>query len=148
MTEHRLCAALAEADGADASAVLRGRRVLIVEDELLIVLMLEDMLCGLGCDVAGVAATSEAALAALEGGPPPDAVVLDLSLDGRPSDTVADALAARGVPFLIVTGYSGDSLPTAHGRRPVLGKPFLEEDLGRALAEVLGGAGPAPAVAA
>lgn len=130
------------------NGMLRGRRVLIVEDEPLIALMLEDMLQDLGCEIAGVAGSPEAALTALEHGRAPDAAVLDLNLHGRSSGGVADALAARGVPFLFVTGYGDESIPEAHCRRPVLGKPFADNDLAKALNKLLADADRAPASAA
>lgn len=121
---------------------LRGLYVLIVEDEPLIVLMIEDMLRSLGCRIAGVATSPEEALAALERRPAPDAVVLDLNLDGRPSDAVADALVARGVPYLVVTGYGDD----AASRAPIVHKPFLDDDLARGLAAAFAATASARAV--
>lgn len=125
-------------------STLRGRRILIVEDEALIAFMIEDMLRDLGCQVAGVTPSAKEALAAAKLCPSPDAVLLDLSLGGRHSYEVADALAARGIPFLFVTGYSGDTVAAPHARRPILRKPFLDVELATALASVLGAADRAP----
>jgi hypothetical protein len=63
--------------------------------------------------------------------------MVDVNLDGRKSYPVADALAARGVPFLFSTGYSGESLDEGYRDRPVLGKPYREEQLVEALTRLL-----------
>ena len=119
-----------------AHSALLGRRILIVEDETIIAMLLEDMLEDLGCEVAAVAARTAAALAAIEAHPP-DAAILDLNLDGVKSDEVADALSARGVPFLFATGYGDAGLSERYRDRPVLSKPFRRNDLERALERLL-----------
>jgi CheY-like chemotaxis protein len=142
--------AIDEEEKLTMSAALRGRQVLIVEDEALVIMMLEDMLNALGCRVVGVATTLDEGLAAIERGPRPDAVVLDLNLEGSHSYRVADALVTRGVPFLIVTGYGEDAVAESYRHQPILRKPFRDEDLAKALADTLGAAGdqsPAGAVA-
>jgi hypothetical protein len=63
--------------------------------------------------------------------------MVDVNLDGRKSYPAADALAARGVPFLFSTGYSGESLDDGYRDRPVLGKPYRKEQLVEALARLL-----------
>jgi DNA-binding response OmpR family regulator len=80
---------------------LSGRRVLVVEDEIMVAWLLEDMLTNLGCTVVGPAARIDQALALIdaEGF---DAAVLDLNLNGTKSYPVADALAAHGVPFRLL----------------------------------------------
>ena len=79
-------------------------RVLIVEDEFLLVMLLEDLLPTLGYTVAGSAGSVEHALAKLDTAEV-DLAVVDVNLAGEPSFPVADALRARGVPFLFTTGY-------------------------------------------
>src|SRR6478736_6007994 len=117
--------------------LLAGRRVLVVEDEMLVLMMIEDMLADLGCDSVAAAATVDQALA-LIGGQHFDAALLDVNLNGKDSHTVADALAARDVPFAFSTGYS-EHHPSESGLdRPVLRKPFKYEELGEILARVLG----------
>lgn len=116
-----------------------GRRVLLVEDEALIAMNVEDMLDTLGYVVVATAAAVEEALAAVEGGGI-DAALLDVNLRGRPSFPVADALAARGVPFVFATGYGTGGLREDFRDRPVLQKPFKLRDMERALSGALSGA--------
>ena len=117
--------------------LLAGRRVLVVEDEMLVLMMIEDMLADLGCDSVAAAATVDQALA-LIGGQNFDAALLDVNLNGKDSHSVADALAARGVPFAFSTGYSESSSKRERLLdRPVLRKPFKYEELGEILARVL-----------
>jgi len=77
---------------------LSGRRILVVEDEMLIVMMIESMLSDLGCESVAAAATVTQAIALIDG-QTFDAAMLDVNLNGTNSRPVADALAARGVPF-------------------------------------------------
>src|SRR4051794_39554580 len=84
---------------------LRGRCVLVVEDEMLVAMELECVLRERGCAVVGPAATVTRALALIDEGRP-DAAVLDLNLSGRSALPVAAALNGRDVPFLVVSGYS------------------------------------------
>lgn len=110
------------------------QRILIVEDEPLIAMMLEDFLEALDKQVAGTADTVEAALALVAAGDI-DAAILDVNLrGGETSWPIADALAAAGVPFLLATGGSGDMIAEQHRHRPVLGKPFTMDGVERALA--------------
>ncbi len=87
----------------DASR-LKGKRVLVVEDEFLIAMLYEDLLAEHESVKLGPAATIERALELIES-EAPDAALLDGNLHGRLSSPVAEALEARGVPFLLVTGY-------------------------------------------
>ncbi len=63
--------------------------------------------------------------------------MLDVNLDGRKSYAVADALSARGVPFVFSTGYNADTLAEGYRDRPVLGKPFRDVQLVEALTGLL-----------
>ena len=110
------------------------RRILIVEDEPLIAMMLEDYLDALDREVAGTADNVASALALLGDGDGIDAAILDVNLKG--GDTcwpIADALASRGIPFLLATGGSGDAVAEAHRARPVLPKPFTIDNVDKAL---------------
>src|SRR6202171_5551025 len=89
------------------------RRVLLVEEEMLVAWLIEDMLADLGCAVIGPASSVNQALAMIDA-EAVDAAVLDLNLNGQMSYPVADALAARGVPFVISTGYDKTSFPAQH----------------------------------
>ena len=109
------------------------RRVLVVEDEILIGMLLEDMLDDLGYRVAASASRFEEA-ARLAGESEIDLAILDVNLNGQEVYPVADILARRGIPFLFATGYGERGLPQAHQHRPTLQKPFQQEALERQLA--------------
>ena len=120
------------------AAALRAKRVLVVEDELMIRMLLEDMLAELGCTVAASAARLDEALALAQNADF-DIAVLDVNLNGQPIVPVADILAARGTPFVFATGYGERGLPTTHRDRPALKKPFHLDGLKRALQGALDG---------
>ncbi len=109
------------------------RRVLVVEDEVLIGMLLEDMLGDLGYKVAASASRFEEA-AKLARESEIDLAILDVNLNGREVYPVADILAERGIPFLFATGYGERGLPSAHQHRPTLQKPFQQDALDRQLA--------------
>jgi CheY-like chemotaxis protein len=118
------------------SKLLSGRRVLVVEDEMMILMIIEDMLADLGCESVTSAATAHQALALIDT-QVFDAAMLDVSLNGNKSHDVADALAARGVPFAFSTGYSGLDMRDGYRDRPVLKKPFPYEELVEVLTRLL-----------
>ena len=108
-------------------------RVLLVEDEPLIAMMLEDFLDAMDREVAGTADNVSSALALIEAGGI-DAAILDVNLRaGETSWPIADALAARDIPFLLATGGSGDSIHDDHKDRPRLSKPFTMDGVEKAL---------------
>jgi CheY-like chemotaxis protein len=123
---------------------LEGRRVLLVEDEAMIALLLEDMLSDLGCKVVGPAYALAPALALAAGEAPIDVAILDVNIAGRPVFEVADALRARHVPMVFSSGYGDGALREVDRGAPMLGKPFRAGDLAAALHEALGGPTPAP----
>jgi CheY-like chemotaxis protein len=108
--------------------LLSGQRVLVVEDEMMVLMMIEDMLADLGCESVTAAATVDQALAQLDA-QVFDAAILDMNLGGNKSFPVADALSAREVPFVFSTGYSGRDMRDGYRDRPVLKKPFRYEEL-------------------
>jgi CheY-like chemotaxis protein len=123
---------------------LKGRRVLVVEDETMIAMLVEDMLGDLGCAVVGPAHGLDAAMALAEGGADEagsgiDAAVLDVNLAGQPVFPLADALRAKGVPLIFSTGYGESGLRDVDAGAPVLQKPFRTADLARALEKALEG---------
>lgn len=118
------------------SSLLAGLRALIVEDEVMIVFLLEGLLEDLGCVVAATAARPAEALAVVEA-EEIDFAVLDVNLDGETSYGVADALAARRIPFVFSTGYGSLGLKEGYRDATVLAKPFDRRDLERALKAVL-----------
>jgi CheY-like chemotaxis protein len=115
---------------------LSGRKVLVVEDEMIVGWLLEDMLVDLGCAIVGPATSVNQALAMIDA-EAFDAAVLDVNLDGQMSYPVADALTARGMPFVFSTGYDKDTLRDGYRTFPVLQKPFHRSELGDALAKLL-----------
>jgi CheY-like chemotaxis protein len=120
----------------DAARHLKGLRVLIVEDESLLALLLEDMLTELGCEVVGSAATVAEAIEAIAGAAP-DVTILDIKLGTDKSFPVAEALAARGLPFVFATGYGDGQVDDPWRDRQVLQKPFVQDQLADALARAL-----------
>jgi CheY-like chemotaxis protein len=116
---------------------LSSLKVLVVEDEALVSMLVEDMLTDLGCVVVGPAAEIEEALR-LAGSADIDAALLDVNLGGRPIFPVADALKARGVPFAFASGYGEAGLSEDHRGAAVLQKPFREADLRRVLETLVG----------
>jgi CheY-like chemotaxis protein len=109
------------------------QRILIVEDEPLIAMMLEDFLDVLGKQLAGQADTVADALSLIDRGGI-DAAILDVNLrGGEQSWPIADALAARNVPFVFATGGSQEGLIEAHRMRPTLAKPFTMDGVAKAL---------------
>jgi len=115
---------------------LKGRRVLVVEDEMMIAMLVEDMLADLGCAVVGPAHGLEAALELVRGDGI-DAALLDVNLAGQPVFAVADALRAKGVPAIFSTGYGEAGLRDVDQGATVLQKPFRAGDLARALSAAL-----------
>jgi Response regulator containing CheY-like receiver, AAA-type ATPase, and DNA-binding domains len=113
-----------------------GRRVLVVEDEVLVAWLLEDMLADLGCAVVGPAASVKQALAMIDA-EAIEVAVLDVNLNGQLSYPIADALAARGVPFVFSTGYDKDRMLDGYKTFPVLQKPFHQSELSDILAKLL-----------
>jgi CheY-like chemotaxis protein len=117
-------------------SLLSGRRILVVEDEVMVAWMLEDMLANLGCEVVGPATRIDQALTMLDV-EVFDAVVLDINLNGQKSYPVADALIARRVPFVFSTGYHRSSLLNGYTQFPMLQKPFAQSKLGEVLLHLL-----------
>lgn len=114
---------------------ISGRRVLVVEDEVLVSWVAQDMLADLGCVVVGPASSVEQALATIAS-TALDAAVVDINLNGHLSYPVADALIARGVPFVFVTGYDRGGIPEAYRVHPVLQKPLARGVLAEAIGAI------------
>ena len=115
---------------------LTGRRILVVEDEMLIAMLLEDLLEDLGCQVLGPVSNVPQALE-LTAKERPDAAVLDVNLGAERVYPVADALTQAAVPFVFVTGYGQAGLAEAYGGHATIMKPFDPETFGPELAEGL-----------
>jgi CheY-like chemotaxis protein len=110
------------------------KRILVVEDELMIRMLLDDMLSELGYAVAAEAARIEEALEATKKADF-DLAILDANLNGQPVLPVADALVARGTPFVFATGYG--EMPEPYRDRLTLKKPFQMDGLKRMLQSAL-----------
>jgi CheY-like chemotaxis protein len=111
-------------------------RVLVVEDEYLIRMLLEDMLGELGYEIAAAAGSiAEASDFAANGDF--NVAILDVNLDGREVFSVADIIRRRGLPLVFVTGYGENSLPEPYRGHPALQKPFQAERLKSTLAGLL-----------
>jgi DNA-binding NarL/FixJ family response regulator len=119
------------------TALLSGKRVMIVEDEFLVAMELESELMDQGCVVIGPAGRAAPALALLED-EAPDAVLLDLNLDGETPTALAEALQRRHVPFIVVSGYgSRHQEPPILRDAPRLQKPVRQRELLAALARAM-----------
>lgn len=117
--------------------LLNGRRVLVVEDESLVAMLLETILEDMGCTPVGPAVTVDEGLVLAEG-ESLDAALLDVNVAGRQVFPVAQALKARGVPFVFSTGYGEGGLPDEWRGQPTLQKPFTESAVRDALTKAMG----------
>ena len=116
---------------------LADMRLLVVEDELLVSMLIQEILGELGATVAGPYARLSDGLAAAkaEGF---DGAILDLNLAGESADPLADFLLARGVPFVFITGYQRESIDRRYANVPVLQKPIDAAALEGVLLTLLG----------
>ncbi len=117
------------------TAETTGLRLLIVEDDAMVAMLLEDMISDLGHKVTGVAAEMDEA-AQLAASAAFDLAILDVNLNGENTYALADALTARGIPFVFATGYGISSLKPEWQNAPLLQKPFMMDDLERVLNDV------------
>lgn len=117
---------------------LTGKRILVVEDESLVAMLIETILEDLGCVPVGPAATVDEGLALAARDDAIDAALLDVNVSGQHVFPVAEALAARGVPFVFSTGYGEAGLPEDWRGRPTLQKPFTEEAVQAVIRTALG----------
>ncbi|CAA9416239.1 MAG: hypothetical protein AVDCRST_MAG15-1908 [uncultured Rubellimicrobium sp.] len=121
-----------------AAQGLAGKRILVVEDEVIVAMLIEDILSDQGATIVGPAARVAKALELVAEGPL-DGAVLDVNLAGEMTTPVAEELRRRGIPFAFATGYGAAGLPEGFAGQPLLQKPFQEHDLNRVMAEVIGG---------
>lgn len=121
----------------DASASTR--RVLVVEDEMMIAMMLADMLEDLGHQVVGPVARLDKALDLVRR-ETIDVALLDVNVHGQEIYPVADELIRRGIPFMLATGYGAKGVREQYRSWPILQKPFQQENLRDAIAGLKTGA--------
>ena len=114
------------------AAMLAGLRLLVVEDDYMIADELRQELSRAGAVVVGPVATAAEALALVAAGGL-DGAVLDVNLAGERGFAVADALRARGVPFVFATGYDRSVIPAAYADVPYCEKPAGARKVARAL---------------
>lgn len=112
-------------------------RILVVEDEPFLAVMLADMLEELGYAVAASASQVSQAKEYLAGHKV-DIALLDVNLGDERIDPIADLLAEQACPFIFTTGYGQDDVPAAYASHSVLQKPFNINDLATALRKELG----------
>ncbi|HML09076.1 MAG TPA: response regulator [Xanthobacteraceae bacterium] len=112
-----------------------GKRVLVVEDELMIRMLLGDILTDIGHTLAAEAGRIEEALALAKQGEF-DVAILDVNLNGQPVTPVAEILIERGVPFVFATGYGQRGVPEPYRTILTLQKPFQADALAQAIETV------------
>ena len=110
------------------SIVLYDRRVLLVEDEMLVSLLIEDVLVEQRCTVVGPYAHLADALTAARA-EALDLAVLDVNITGGRVYPVAEVLEGRGIPFVFLSGYGENAIPREHPDWQVCSKPFRPVDL-------------------
>jgi len=120
----------------DASEELVGRRVLVIEDESMVVMLIESLLSEIGCEVVGTASSFNEALQKVKS-VAFDVAILDVDLNGQPTVPIAEEFARSGVRFVFATGGALTALPDALRKVPLLQKPFQREGLVRVLRTAL-----------
>ena len=129
----------------DGGKHLGGLRVLIVEDEFLLAMELETLVAEGGSMAVGPASSVRQALSLINNGEHPDVALLDVNLKGERATPVAAALQERGVPYVLITGYSDAQLSEPELRRaPRVDKPVSSRALKRAVKSALGAGNPFP----
>ena len=124
-------------DMGTAAADLRGIRIFLVEDESLIMMLLEDIMADLECEVVQTALTLREALD-VASTVDAQVAILDINLAGDPIFPVAERLAVRGIPLIFASGYGSTTLPEIWKDRTTLSKPFSATQVEAALRSVLG----------
>jgi CheY-like chemotaxis protein len=119
-------------------ARLKGRRILVVEDSPVVGPFSAELLADLGCEVVGPAPNMAAARELAEGPEPIDAAMMDVHIRGDVVFALCEVLAARGVPFVLTSGYADWQMPDKWDDRPRLQKPYTLEQVEDALARLIG----------
>ena len=128
-------------DARTRSVLRESARVLVVEDESLVAMMLADMLSDLGCRVVGPFGARADALRAVNEGVALDLALLDVNLGGDSVYDIAEALKRRNVPYAFVSGYGAGGIDSRHADAPVLAKPIEPSLLERVVRGILGACG-------
>ena len=114
-------------------AALRGRRILVVEDDYMMAQDLATELQDAGVDVLGPVPNIRGALSLLDTSPAPDAAILDINLGGEMVYSLADTLQERCIPFVFATGYEAWSIPEQYRHLPRIEKPLSLRQVAAAL---------------
>ncbi|MPR08642.1 response regulator [Microvirga sp. M8] len=112
----------------------RKHRILVVEDEAMISMLLEDMVLDCGGELVGPVARFDDALA-LAHKAEFGVAVLDLNLNGTLSYPIAEVIRERGIPVIFAAGYGADGVPDRFRDCPTLQKPFSQQDFAEAVAD-------------
>ncbi len=115
---------------------LSGLRILCVEDECIVAMLIEDILAEEGCEIVGPFAKLAPAIAIARSARI-DGAVLDVNLNGETSYQLAELLAGMQVPYIFVTGYGDEGIAELHRRTRVVQKPFKGSELVSALAGMI-----------
>lgn len=116
--------------------LLSGFRILVVEDEMMVAMLLEDIISGLGCEVIGPAAREAEAMQLIKTNRI-DAAILDVNLGQGDSYEVARVLANRKIPFTFATGYGRPAGGTREFAQQILTKPFTDAEVEQVLVRLL-----------
>ena len=114
------------------------KKILLIEDEPMIAMLLEDFIDMAGHEAVGPSETLDAALAAVESGGF-DAAIMDINLNGQKAWAVADALRTRAIPFAISSGAADSEIPKTYADAPLLKKPYMLMDVQSVIDQLLGG---------
>ncbi len=125
-----------EMETQEMETTLEGRRIFVVEDELVITMLLQDMFEELRCEVVSLASRFQDALDKAKT-LSFEVAILDVNLNGQRTFPIAEALTERGLPFVFATGYGAAAVPENFRNAPVLQKPFRLADLERAVRTAL-----------
>jgi CheY-like chemotaxis protein len=124
----------------NAAPGLGGRRILVIEDSPVVAPFTVDVLGDLGCLVVGPAPNMAAARELLDG-EEFDAAILDVHIRGERVFPLCDLLVAKGVPFVLTSGYADWQMPEKWQDRPRLQKPYTIDQVEEALNALLDGKG-------
>lgn len=116
---------------------LTGRRILVVEDSPVVGPFTAELLAELGCEVVGPAPNMAAAREIVEGDEPIDAAMMDVHIRGERVFPLCEVLAAKGVPFLLTSGYADWQMPDKWEDRPRLLKPYTIDQVEEALTKLV-----------
>jgi len=117
---------------------LSGRKILVIEDESLVAMLLETILEDMGCETVGPISNIDEALSVIADGTAFDGALLDVNVAGREVFPVAEVLKEKGVPFVFSTGYGEGGLPPEWRGQATIQKPFTEATVCDALIKALG----------